>query len=288
MSYDSVEISAYGGKPTEFFKFTIGASTYRYCGGTRTTTLSTGDPAIDGTYTAHPISLGELEHTRDAKSLEVGITVPRDNPVAAEFIGTLPDGKVLFDVFRKHDSDAQVISWCGGTVLSCDFRESIATMTCRPVMANIAKMGLSWRYQTQCNLQTYSARCGVDVADFTEPVTVTVVDDLLITVSGIPATDSNGFTISDGYYNGGYIQTSDGTKRFITLHEGNDLSLLIPFRSTSIAVTDTVDLIAGDDHIHTTCRLKFLNIGNFMGFFSSPTRNPFTQGGLTKTGQIEA
>lgn len=289
MSFNSVEISEYAGQLTEYFRIEVGATVYRYVGGTRSETLATGNPTIDGTYVPlYPISIGELQHTRDAKSLEVGITVPRDTPVAAQFITTLPDQKFPITVYRKHQSDPEVISWFSGTILSCEFQESTATLTCRPVLGGISKEGLPWRYQVQCNLQFGSARCGIDVADYTSSVTVTSLAALSVTVSGIPATDINGTSITTGYYNGGYIQTTDGSRRFITDHTGNVMSLLTPFRTGSIAVTNTVSIVAGDDHTHTTCRTKFLNIANFLGFFTIPVRNIFTQGGLTRGGSSGA
>ena len=284
MSFNTVEISEYTGNLVEYFKIgPISGTTYRYAGGTRTVTLATGNPSIDGTYAPHPISIGDLEHTRDAKSLEVPIVVPRDNVVAQLFRGTLPDVKIPIVVYHKHETDTEVITWWQGTIQSCEFRESTATFTCRPTLGSMAKNGLRYRFQIQCNWQIYSTRCGLNPNDYKSAVTVSSVSGLNVTVSGMPV-------VADGYYNGGYIQHADGSKRFIANHVGSVLTLIMPF--VSLVATDAVDIFAGDDHTHTTCRDKFTvgkpagrgNIDRFYGFFTTASRNPFTQGGLTQSG----
>jgi uncharacterized phage protein (TIGR02218 family) len=285
MSYNTVEVSEYLSQLFEYYKFTVGATTYRYNNSSRDVTLSIGTPAIDGTYTAIPISMSEYEHARDAASLRTQITVPRDNTVAAFFRSSPPDGEVPVVVYRKHESDSEVIAWFQGSVRSCDFRGKEAVMLVEPLLAKMQRLGLYQRYQLTCNLQLYGSRCGVDPTDFDASVTVTDIDGLEVTVSGMPA-------VADDYYTGGYMQMADGSKRFITDHAGAVLTLMLDF--DDLAVTDTVTIFAGCDRQQSTCRSKFFpsggslvagvgNIRNFYGFFTNPNRNPFTQG-LTQGG----
>lgn len=284
MSFNTVEISEFDGNLVEYYKFTVGATTYRYNTSTRDVTLATGEPSVDGTYLASTISVGEPEHAREVSSTAVNIIVPGVNAVASLFTNTLPDAVIPVVVYRKHQSDAEVIAWWQGTIRSCEFRESEAQLLCLPTLGALTKNGIRMRFQVICNLQTYSTRCGLNPDDYKSTVTVSTISGLDITMSGMPA-------VADGYFNGGYIQKADGSKRFIANHAGNVLSLIIPFRTLS--VSDSVSIFAGDDHIHTTCREKFTvgkpvgrgNIDNFFGFFRTPTRNIFTQGGLTRAGQ---
>lgn len=277
MSFEAVEISESAGELVQYFKFTVGATVYRWNSSARTLTIP------DGSYTAHPIALSEPEHGRDSSSMRVRISVPRDNAVALLFRSAIPDTQIPVTVSMKHTSDAEVVGAWSGTVLSCEWRESEASLLCELNLAKMKRLGLRQRFQPTCNLETYSTRCGLNRNDYKSSVTVSAVSGLTVTVSGMPA-------VADGYYNGGYAQAADGTRRFIAEHVGSVLTLLLPFET--LAVSAALDIFAGDDHTHETCRTKFTvgkpagrgNIDNFFGFFTTPGRNPFTQGGLTGGG----
>jgi len=286
VSFNSVEISEHGGRPSEYFRIELDGTVYRYTNRPLTTTLSTGDAEIDGTYTATSISLSEIEHARDLSSLRVGVTVPRDNAVAALFQSYLPDAAALIAIYRKHESDSEVIAWMTGTIRSCDWQESTAKLVVEPTLSKVRRLGLRQRFQPVCNLELYGTRCGVNRNDFKTAVTVSAIDGATITVTGMPS-------VAAGYYNGGYVQTADGSRRFIMEHDGADLTLLLSLED--LAVSDTLDIYAGCDRTQTTCRTKFYpsggslvagvgNIRNYFGFFTLPGRNPFTQGGLTAGG----
>lgn len=270
MSFHQIETSPHSGELVQYFKFTVGASLYRWNSSARTLTLSG-----DGNYAPYPIALSEPEHGRDTSSMRCRISVPRDNPVALLFRQAIPDTQIPVTVTMKHTGDAEAVGAWSGTVLSCEWRESEASLLCELNLAKMKRLGLRQRFQVVCNLETYSARCGVDRNDFKSSVTVAAVSGLEIQVSGMP-------TVADGYYNGGYAQDADGTRRFVAEHVGDTLTMLLPFESLSVG--DSIDIYAGDDHTHETCRAKFDNIGNFFGFFTLPGRNPFTQGGLNGNG----
>lgn len=280
MSFSSVETSEYSGQLIEYFRFLVGSTEYLYTSAPTTQTLTTGTADQNGTYTATPISLGDLEHVSDHGDFTIPIIVPRDNPVADLFKAYVPDEGVQVWVYRKHVSDTEITTWFAGDVLDCTWKESEAVLTCQPNIGKMKRLGLWMRWQPTCNLQVYSTRCGVDAADFTDSVTVSAINGLTITVTGMPA-------VADGWYNGGYITDSSGVQRHIELHEGNDLTLLLDL--DGLAVTDTIDITAGCDGQHSTCRSKFFpsggslvagtgNIRNFFGFFTTPHRNIFTQG----------
>lgn len=280
MSFNAVEISDYSGNLVEYFRFLVGSTEYLYTSAPVAQTLSTGTADQNGTYTPTPISLGGLEHVSDHGDFKISINVPRDNTIAAMFRGYVPDQGVQVWVYRKHQSDTEITTWFAGEVLSCEWKESEAALVCQPNVGKMSRLGLWMRWQPTCNLQVYSTRCGVDPDDFTDSVTITAVDGLTITVSGM-------LSVADGYYNGGYITDASGTKRHIELHVGNDLTLLQEL--DGLAVSDVVDITAGCDGQHTTCRTKFFpaggslvagvgNIRNFLGFFTSPDRNIFKDG----------
>lgn len=280
MSYSSVEISEYSGNLIEHFRFLVDATEYLYTSAPVDQTLTTGTADQNGTYTATPISLSGLEHVSDHGDFTLQITVPRDNPVADLFKAYVPDAGVQVWVYRKHTSDTEITTWLAGEVLDCQWRESEAVLTVQPNIGKMKRLGLSKRWQPQCNLQVYSTRCGVDPADFTDTVTVSAISGLDVTVTGMPV-------VADGYYNGGYVTDASGTKRHIELHVGSVLTLLLDL--DGLAVSDSLDITAGCDGQHTTCRSTFFpsggslvvgtgNILNFLGFFTTPDRNIFKDG----------
>ena len=269
MSFSGIETSPHSGELVQYFRFEVGTDVYLWNSSARTLTLS-GDE-----YAPAAIALAEPEHGRDSSSMRCRISVPRDNPVALLFRQAIPDTQIPVTVTMKHTGDAEVVGAWSGTIVSCEWRESEASMVCEINLAKIRRLGLRQRFQTTCNLQLYSERCGVNRDDFKSSVTVAAVSGLNIQVTGMPS-------VPDGYYNGGYAQDADGTRRFIANQVGNTLTMLLPFES--LAVSDALDIYAGDDHTHETCREKFDNIANFFGFFTLPGRNPWTQGGLTGTG----
>jgi uncharacterized phage protein (TIGR02218 family) len=289
LAYNTVEISEFSGQLAEHFRFLVGATEYLYTSAPTTQTLTTGTADQNGTYTPTPIRLGELEHVSDHGDFTIPIIVPRDNPIADLFKSYVPDEGVQVWVYRKHVSDTEITTWFAGEVLDCTWKESEATLTCQPNIGKMKRLGLWMRWQPPCNLQVYSTRCGVDPADFTDTVTVSAVIGLTITVTGMPV-------VADGYYNGGYITDAAGVKRHIELHVGADLTLLLDL--DGLAVSDTIDITAGCDGQHTTCRSKFFpsggsfvsgtgNILNFLGFFTTPDRNIFTQGlGAGQPGEV--
>lgn len=270
MSFAGIETSPHSGELVQYFAFTVGATVYRWNSSARTLTLDSHN------FTPHPIALSEPEHGRDTSSMRCRISVPRDNPVALLFRQAIPDTQIPVTVTMKHTGDAEVVGAWSGTVLSCEWRESEASLLCELNLAKMKRLGLRQRFQPTCNLQLYSARCGVDRNDFKATATVSAVAGLAVTVTGLPS-------VADGYYTGGYVQAADGTRRFIAAHAAGVLTLLVPFES--LAVSDSLDVYAGCDHAQETCRAKFDNIANFFGFFTLPGRNPFTQGGLVGGGR---
>ena len=280
MAFSTVEQSDYLGNLSEYFRFLVGATNYRYTSAGEAITLSTGASDQNGSYSATPISLTNLEHTRSHGDFTVSISVPRDNPIAQLFRAYVPDAGVQVWVYRKHESDNEVTTWFAGEVLSCEWKESEAVLVCQPNAGKMARLGLWQRWQPTCNLQVYSTRCGVNPANFTNSVTITAINGLTLTVSGMPS-------VADGWYNGGYVTDASGTKRHIELHVGSNLTLLQELAGLSVG--NTISITAGCDGQHTTCRAKFYpsggslvagigNIRNFVGFFAAPDRNPFKDG----------
>lgn len=302
MSFNSVEISGHDARPIELFAFKVGTTTYRFTNVAKEQIISgiTLDQTINGitlsangTYTPALISMSELEDTPSPEQLNASFQITRDNPVALAFRAAPPGFVLPVAVWRKHVSDPEVVRWFKGDILSCGIQESQASINAEPPLAKAAKIGNHQRYQYQCNKTTYSPACGVDAADFTFNVEVESITGNTVTIVDLPGGDAN----AADYFKGGYMTAPDGTVRFIVSQSTTPfktLTLMLNFDTGSIAVSDTIQITAGDDRMPETCRDKFYkagdsgnpegNIENFYGFFTRPTRNPWKQGGLASAG----
>lgn len=284
MSYTAQEQSAYLGNLVEHYRFVIGATVYRYTSAPVAQTLTTGNAEQNGTYVPEAISTSEPEHSRESKSTRLQITLPRANAIAQKFRFYPPETRVRVQVFRKHVADTEIITWWRGTVREADFKGGEARLDCTPTLGQMDGLGLWAKWGVQCNLQPYSARCGVNIADFTQSLTVTAINGATITVSAHGQ--------ADGWFRAGKVIRADGARRHIREQVGNVLTLILDFEE--LTVGETVSVVAGDDLLHETCRTKFFadgdsgnpdgNIANFLGVFTTPTHNPFTQGGFQRAG----
>ena len=125
-------------------------------------------------------------------------------------------------------------------------------------------------FQHGCDAQFGDARCGVLVAPFTVPATVTNVSGAKLMVSG-PA----GF--ADDWFTRGRLNFTSvanlgrvlDIKRHRNLASGIEIDLWAAPKF-SIGVGETVTLVAGCDKQLVTCVSKFSNATNFRGFPHMP------------------
>ncbi len=75
----------------------------------------------------------------------------------------------------------------------------------------------------------------------------------------------------DGYFTGGFVKFGIEA-RTIMSHVGNQITMA--YRMTHLANNNTVDVYPGCDGRNVTCRDKFNNILNFLGFPYIPIENP--------------
>lgn len=282
MAFVDVEPSEYSGRPLEFYRFETGGNVYRFTSAPQEWVIEdSGTAAADGTYTPAPLFCSPVKHARDTSSLDIQINCPRDFQIAQLFRAWVPDTEMLINIYRRHQGDTDrvgqnaLINWFSGLVRACDRQGSTAELICEPHQSKMQRLGLSKPYQPQCNLQLGGTRCGVDLAAFTHTVTVTDIDGLVVTVSGMPA-------LASDYFQAGKMVRADGSRRSITLQDGSDLSLLLDFEDLEIG--EEVEIVAGCKRDHETCLNKFNNILRFFGFMTTPRRNIFTEGGLTGAG----
>lgn len=262
MTYVTSEASAHDGQPVELYRFALQAQRWTFTSG-QTTVIRQSE-----TYSPATITRSGLEQTNEINRNGIEIRLPRDNPVAALFIASPPEGVVSVTLYRRHtdDPDNEFITLWKGRVLAARFSSSEATLKCEPVATSLKRTGLRARYQLLCRHVLYSAGCGALKEGFR-------VDGTVVAVSGVTVQVEAAGTQPDGYFVAGMLQTAQGV-RMIVGHSGVNLTLIAPM--PSLAFGQIVQLYAGCDHSTGQCAGRFGNLANFGGFPFIPLKNPFT------------
>lgn len=122
-----------------------------------------------------------------------------------------------------------------------------------------------WRYQLTCNHMVFDSKCTKVAADYKTTTTVTLDS------TGIKLTSADFDVLDDGYFTGGKVVFGDEA-RTIVGHVGSVITLM--YKMQELEDNDSVDVYPGCDGRIETCKDKFNNIINFLGFPFIPTENP--------------
>lgn len=274
MAFDTLEEGLESSRPLELYTFTVGSTTYRY--------TSAEDDYVDGVNTFTAVQgLGRTALTAGGPTDSVGtltVEMPGTDAIAQLYIDGIPGVIPTVSIERVQRTDGSKATIFDGTIRSVSFENSgyLAKFEIVPAFSGIQREIPRFKFSSLCNHVLYDDRCQVDdtSASFRlSAAACTAVSGNTITVTGA---DANG----DGYYTGGFVQTSSADDRRLILDQtGTVLTLLLPFTTSPLGSNVTV--FAGCDHTIATCSSKFSNVVNFGGFAYVPTRNVF-QSGLTQ------
>tara|TARA_R110000744_G_scaffold380215_1_gene500232 strand:- start:26854 stop:27684 length:831 start_codon:yes stop_codon:yes gene_type:complete len=273
MTYEAFEDLQEGSAPVELYTFTIGSTIYRW------TSAEDNITEAADVFTAIPIDRGTIKGGGpDTRKEFLVITVAGDNPVVTQYINSVPGvaATVKIERIQRPDGPAfEVITLFNGTISSVAFTNAGRTAKIRivPLVTSQSKPVPTATYQGLCNHVLYDDGCQVDDTDAAfrlSTAACTAVSGSTITVTGA---DANG----DGYYTGGFVETTGSDDRRLILDQtGTLLTLLLPFTTSPLGTNVTV--FAGCDHAISTCSSKFSNVINFGGFAWVPSKNVFATG----------
>ena len=264
MTFETLETSQQDGRPIELYEFRRDHLRWRYTSGADIVVINAD------TWSPVPINRSAIESTSSADKSGIKIEVARDNEVADLFRVAPPSDVVLLYVYRYHYADEETRVLWVGRVLNCEWRGSLATLTCEPVTVSMNRMGLRRLYQRNCPHKLYGGKCGVSRAGYEVTGAVDAISGNAVSVSEADA-------LADGHFNGGGLEwiNSDGVteRRLITDHTGAVLTLSMSI--DGLAVAESVTIYPGCKKTTSDCLTKFSNLSNFGGFPYIPTKNPF-------------
>jgi len=214
----------------------------------------------------------EIRYDSERNAGQCTITVPRDFPVAAMFLGGYPYGCVrvrVIELDAEVDGIASII-W-PGKVRGCSFDEFTAQLTCTNGNEELQRLGLRLNAGSRCQWALFSADCGASETANTRTGQV-------LAVSSDGMTVTTNLAEADGWFKAGKFKAK-GQVRIVTKSTGGVLTLLAPI--LGVMVGDTITSTKGCDRSSSStsgCK-SFNNYTNFSGFegFETP-RNIFSEG----------
>ncbi len=263
MAFADVEKSRAGAAPIELFTFVGNYNTYRLTSYNKDITNSAG------TFTRSAVKRSSLEGgTQEDNNVALTIEIPFDHPMVVEYAYNESPPSLYMTMERAHPDDLNdtLLQW-QGQVISWSVENGVAKLSVPSLFGYIFDGPLPpVKYQAPCNHILYGTFCAVDDTAYKQDVTVTAIDNNVVTLSAN--------TFADGYCNGGdMIFASGGERRMIINNVGTVFTLATQF--AGLAVDDTVTIRAGCNHQFSVCKSKFNNGINFGGCPLVPNRNPY-------------
>jgi uncharacterized phage protein (TIGR02218 family) len=272
VTYSAFETSVEGSRPIELYRFVVGSDTYEY-------TSATDEVTVGGlTYKPRAIKRSRIgQGPEDRKSL-LEVELPAADILPSRYMAVVPGRTAELTLQRVQRSDfpgPEVVTLFKGKVQSVGFSSNgkLAKIAVAPEVAATARSIPKFGFQSLCNHFVYDDRCQVDDTDPAYRLSnaaVASVTSATITVPGALA-------FPNGWFTGGFVEALGGDdSRLILAHDGDELTLLLPFPFNVDG--QLVTLLAGCAHDLATCDSKFSNVINFGGFAFVPWKNPFETG----------
>lgn len=221
-------------------------------------------------YTAATISRGEIEKESDLNVAKCKITLFM-SALLQDFIKISPPSPIAVTIVRFQidtlENDVIFVGEVSKISYSQNNQCEVEVTEQQKILYKTVPIIL---FQSLCNHSLYDAGCGLTRGDYAftaEIYSVEAGGSLLV------SDDLNSF--AENYFSWGTCEFENDI-RMITRHDGAHLNLHVPF--DGIEAGDEVVCYAGCDLSASTCKNKFNNLANFLGFPYIPKKNPVYSG----------
>ncbi len=250
----------------EFYKITIGATTYRY------TTYGSDQTFLANTYTSTTIKRSGFSYDDDFGVVQVTLTAAL-NDLFRTYIANQPSEPVTVTIYRAIKSDlTDYVTLFNGQVKNVAIKKQQVTATCVARSIYLEKRIPCIIQQSYCNHDVFDSGCTLSGLSWLVAGTITDVTASTLTAAAWTAYD-------DDYFMGGMAVTAAGDARLITgsTKATGVIDLQIPFDSR-VGAGVVVDAYPGCDGNPATCINKFNNLTNLLAMPYIPSRNPVLYG----------
>lgn len=251
-------------RPAELYHmWRDGGEHWRYTSGDTTVTYDGED------YVPATLERSQVQYDSQLGIVTMTIKAAYLTDTILEYISTNPIEILWISIMKIHrDQDpleADVIFI--GQIKDVSFKGIQASITCVGFEHFLKQAVPRWRYQLACNHNLFDSQCSLVKADYKVEAVVTL-DATRTIISSATFGDSE---FGDGYFTGGEL-VFGVESRTIVSHIGFDITLM--YKMKELEDNDTVDAYPGCDKRLETCRDKFDNIINSLGFLFIPIKNP--------------
>lgn len=211
------------------------------------------------------VKRSNAEDKTELEKASLDITLPLNHALSLSALSGNFEYVVTVTIF-KVDTFYNGAFWKGDLT---GFKVNLAgiTFTFESIRTSAKRNGLSKIYQRGCPHMLYSSTgCKVTSASFAVAGTVSAIDGYEITIGAASS-------YTDGYFKGGFLESSDNVKRFIVNHVGNVITLM---DYLDVPLSSSVTIYAGCDRTIEICDSRFSNSANYGGFPYIPSKNPFS------------
>jgi len=222
-------------------------------------------------YVPAPIWRSGISYDSDDAASKTTVYLARPQEPLVRYIVQNPVDLVwvkISKIFR--DLKERMVPIFIGHVDRVGIQGAVASAQCVGFEHYLRRSVLRWKWQKQCNHAIYDEYCGVDPMSFSATFQATVSNYGL----DIDAPVLKSYV--DGWFTRGFVEW-EGIYRPVAYNEGGTITLA--YTIEDLETGDTVTAFAGCDHKAETCRDKFNNIENFLGFKDIPVDNPTTWSG---------
>jgi uncharacterized phage protein (TIGR02218 family) len=260
----NLELSRFSSRPIELYHFSQKNQHWYF------TSTASKQSFGGNVYVPETIASSNLEQKTDDGEGSIDITVSDSNPIALKFASGVPAAPIWVEITRIQKGTSEYQKYFRGQIALATFKGNSgeATLQCKPPLAALDFKIPRNLYQTFCNRVLYDERCGVNSAAFSCPATITDIQGDQLILPELAEYPDDWFAL-------GYVQYQD-TYRMIVGNSGKAVRVLA--MATGWKAGTKVTVYAGCDHRKDTCRDKFKNLDNFLGWYTIPTKNPFEDG----------
>ncbi|MCG7520845.1 DUF2163 domain-containing protein [Ruegeria sp. Ofav3-42] len=228
---------------------------------------------LDGGYTdpssqvwAHTkgVKHSRIKQTQRISSANLELRFPSNHTFARKFLEPRGVQQTSVQIFHGYanDPDQERATKFRGRVVSVNASRTEITFKCEDIFTAFRRNGLSTVMQRPCRHALYKEGCGLNIADFNVPATVSAVSGVALTVP--VASDQ-----ANGWYSYGLL-TFNGNEQMITGHSGSSLTLLAPLPGLAEEIaangSASVSIARGCNLLRQTCNDKFNNLLSHGGF----------------------
>lgn len=233
---------------------------------------TSGDITItyDGNdYVPATLKRSQVKYDAQLGVVTISIQAAYVTDTVLEYISTNPVEILWISVMKIHrDQDPLEVDVIFiGQIKDVSFKGVQADITCVGFEHFLKQIVPRWRYQLACNHTLFDSQCSLTKIDYRVSAVVTL--DATRTIISSAIFDDSEY--GDNYFTGGEL-IFGVESRTIVAHSGSDITLI--YKMKELEDNDTVDVYPGCDKRLETCRDKFDNIVNSLGFLFIPVKNP--------------